>query len=120
MKVNTQRVDLLPWIVLIALVGLAVISQPADAQTPAYGDRVDVRVVNVEAVVTDKQGVRVFGLGPESFRLMVDGEEVPIDFFSEVRGGDVLETTGASFDFQPIAPGRREVPATSSSSTSTS
>jgi len=43
--------------------------------------------VQVEAVVTDKRGDRVSGLTREDFRLRVDGEEVPIDYFEEVRQG---------------------------------
>lgn len=52
-----------------------------------FGETVDVRVVNVEVVVTDKDGLPVLDLGPEDFRLIVDGEEVPIDYFTEIRGG---------------------------------
>jgi VWFA-related protein len=61
-----------------------------DAPAPTFGERIDVRVVNVEVVVTDKSGNRVAGLPPSDFRLKVDGKEVPIEFFSEVRGGDAI------------------------------
>jgi VWFA-related protein len=62
----------------------------APAQEPpvtAFGEVLDVRVVNVEAVVTDRDGQRVTGLGREDFRLVVDGEEIPVEYFTEVRGG---------------------------------
>jgi VWFA-related protein len=52
-----------------------------------FSEVLDVRVVNIEVVVTDKGGVPVYGLGPEAFRLTVDGAEVQIDYFTEVRGG---------------------------------
>lgn len=52
-----------------------------------FGESIDVRVVDVEAVVTDRHGNRVHGLGPGDLRLRVDGEVVPIEFFTEVRGG---------------------------------
>ncbi len=58
--------------------------------TPSFGERVDVRVVNVEVVVTDRQGLRVGGLSPADFRLKVDGHPIPIDYFTEVRGGDAV------------------------------
>jgi VWFA-related protein len=59
--------------------------------TPSsFGESIDVRVVNVEAVVTDRQGNRVSGLKPEDFRLRVDGKEVPVEYFSEVRDGEAL------------------------------
>jgi VWFA-related protein len=66
-------------------------SGPTSAEpTSVFGEQIDVRVVNVEAVVTDKQGNRVTGLGPGDFRLRVDGKEVPIQYFTEVRGGQAI------------------------------
>ncbi len=52
------------------------------------------RVVNLEVVVTDRDGNRVRGLGVGDFRLRVDGIEVPIDYFSEVAEG--AATAGAA------------------------
>lgn len=49
-----------------------------------FSDTVEVRLVEVEVVVT-KGGERVRGLEREDFRLLVDGEEVPIQVFEEVR-----------------------------------
>ena len=61
------------------------------ALTPLFGERVEVRVVNVEVVVTDKQGLPVTGLQAADFSLKVDGEEQPIQYFTEVRGGDAID-----------------------------
>ncbi len=69
-----------------------------------FSEVVDVRVVNIEIVVTDRDGVQVRGLGSDDFRLEVDGEEVPIDYFSEIRGGRVLETTGSGGTDLPAVP----------------
>lgn len=55
-----------------------------------FTDVIDVRVVEVEAVVTDRQGNRVEGLSAEDFRLVVDGEEVPVEYFSEIRHGHLV------------------------------
>jgi hypothetical protein len=64
---------------------------PAGAQAPqSFGETLDVRVVNIEAVVVDKDGNRVSGLNREDFRLRVDGKEVPIEYFTEVRAGDAV------------------------------
>ena len=52
-----------------------------------FGEVLDVRVVNLEVVVTDRDGIPVRGLLPEDFILKVDGEEVAIEYFSEIRGG---------------------------------
>ncbi|HYG64068.1 MAG TPA: VWA domain-containing protein [Thermoanaerobaculia bacterium] len=61
--------------------------QPKAAEPPPslFDDVVDVRVVNIEAVVTDKKGERVKGLGPADFSLMVDGKEVPVQYFTEIQ-----------------------------------
>ncbi len=75
-------------------------------ESPTFIDRVDVKVVNVETVVTDKHGGRVFGLAPGDFSLRVDGVPVPIDFFTEVRGGDVLRDVGQAPGVRPVAAGQ--------------
>lgn len=70
--------------------------QPLAGQTAeeTFGESIDVRVVNVEAVVTDRKGNRVTGLAPSDFRLLVDGVEVPIDYFTEVADGVVQPSSG--------------------------
>ncbi|HVF60773.1 MAG TPA: VWA domain-containing protein [Thermoanaerobaculia bacterium] len=72
---------------------------PAAAQeTPpqeTFGELIEVRVVNVEVVVTDRDGNRVSGLGPGDFRLTVDGKQVPIEYFTEVVGGQAVAPTAA-------------------------
>jgi len=84
---------------------------PAEALPGIFGEIIDVRVVNIEVVVEDRSGNRVTGLGPEDFRLVVDGNEVPIDYFTEVQGGlavaDEGEPKGAPVESLPaLAPGR--------------
>jgi VWFA-related protein len=72
---------------------LALFVCPAGAQAPpetsrpvqAFEEAIDVRVVNVEAVVTDRHGQRVRGLSVQDFKLVVDGIETPIAFFSEIN-----------------------------------
>ncbi|MYA07999.1 MAG: VWA domain-containing protein [Holophagales bacterium] len=59
------------------------------AQEPTdtfFGEEVDVRVVNLEVVVEDRAGNRVHGLEADDFRLLVDGHEVDIEYFTEVAG----------------------------------
>ena len=52
-----------------------------------FSDVIDVRVVNVEVVVTDKKGNRIRDLDAADFELRVDGESVPIDYFTKVDEG---------------------------------
>ena len=63
-----------------------------------FSEVIDVRVVNVEVVVTDAQGKRVTGLGRDDFRVFVDGAERPIDFWSEVRDGETQSSERRTLD----------------------
>lgn len=74
--------------------------KPLPAPLPEIGASIDVRVVNVEAVVTDRRGERIEGLKAGDFRLLVDGREVPIDYFTEVREGQAVAGPAA----EPAAP----------------
>ena len=82
------------WIGLFALLSTLGLPLGAAASTGTaeiaseqpFGATIDVRVVEVEAVVTGKNGERLQGLDAADFRLLVDGREVPVRFFDEVRG----------------------------------
>ena len=75
------------WSVLGAILFLPGLPQSVLGQVPGevFSEVFDVRVVNLEVVVTDKQGNRVTGLAPTDFELLVDGEITEVEFFSEVR-----------------------------------
>jgi VWFA-related protein len=94
---ETVRRALASLLVLLTVLPLAPLAAQTPETTPIFGEEIDVRVVNVEVVVTDKQGNRVPGLSAKDFRLRVDGKEVPIQYFSEVHDGQVVipsETAG--------------------------
>jgi VWFA-related protein len=100
--------------VLLVAVAVPAAAQDEPQGTPplsAFGETIDVRVVNIEVVVTDKDGVRVTGLGPQDFKLTVDGQPVPIDYFTEVRGGDAVIAAAGETAPVPglpaLAPGER-------------
>ncbi len=80
---------------LLFLLTLSAAAPPARAQEATFGEVIDVRVVNLEVVVTEKDR-RVTDLGPEDFLLTVDGREVPIEYFTEVSGGTALLRTEES------------------------
>lgn len=80
--------------------------QPVEPQIelPSFDEIIDVRVVNLEVVVTDRQGNRVTDLKPSDFRLKVDKKEVPIAFFTEVREGQAVAPAAASSPEEAPAP----------------
>lgn len=86
----------MPWIRRFSLSALlfSALFQPVLSQEPnaPFVDRIDVRLVEVEVVVTDKDGNRVTGLAPEDFQLIVDGRQVPVEFFEEVARSSAGET----------------------------
>jgi VWFA-related protein len=77
-------------VALFTAAALAVPPLGAQRIQDVFGEVIDVRVVNFETVVTDASGQRVSGLTRDDFRLLVDGRELPIDYFSEVRDGKIL------------------------------
>jgi VWFA-related protein len=89
----------------VLLLAAFLIPLAAPAQTEeTFGESIDVRVVNVEAVVTNRKGERVNGLTAGDFRLLVDGVEVPIDYFTEVAEGTVLPPPRSSEPGVPAPP----------------
>lgn len=86
-----------PWALGWAMLGWLVLTFPLAVRAegeapPTFADVLDVRVVNLEVVVTAR-GERVQGLGSEDFRLEVDGKEVPIEYFSEIVEGRATDPT---------------------------
>ena len=69
---------------------MAQVVEPRSPSESVFGEVIDVRVVNLEVVVEDRKGERVRGLSRNDFRILVDGEEVDVQYFSEVADRQVL------------------------------
>ncbi len=92
---------------LVLLSTTAIFAQSNDSEDPAFGEIIDVRVINLEVVVTDGKD-RVHGLQADDFRVRVDGEEIPIEFFTEVQGGQATSgsTLADASTIPALAPGQ--------------
>jgi len=78
---------------------------PADAQLVrrTYTDTLEVRSLNLEVVVADRDGQRTPELTMADFTLFVDDQPVPIDYFTEVRDGAYVHTVDRYADAGVIA-----------------
>ncbi len=95
------------WLIVLLLLAVPAAAQRESDQAPSFDDIVDVRVINLEVVVTGG-GERVEGLAAEDFQLLVDGEEAPIEYFTEVRNGWAVasgEAPGATYALPALEPG---------------
>lgn len=92
--------SVLVWGFTALSLSLPTLAQTPQAEVPVVGETIDVRVVNVETVVTNAAGERVRGLAAADFRLLVDGREVPVEYFAEVADG-----TSVSAENAPVAAG---------------
>jgi VWFA-related protein len=63
---------------------------PPENPAAAFGDALEVTVVNVEVFVRDREGRPVADLGPEDFRLLQDGAEVEVSNFALLGGAEGL------------------------------
>jgi len=64
--------------------------QPQQSEIPKLTETIDVRVINVDVVVTDKKGKPVPGLKAEDFELYENGVPKKISNFYEVEGNKAL------------------------------
>jgi VWFA-related protein len=58
---------------------------PPAAATEEFSERVEVEVVNVDVIVTDRERRRILGLRRDEFEILVDGRPVAIDYFAAPR-----------------------------------
>lgn len=93
------------WLSVLCLALPLAAAAERTPEAPSFGEIVDVRVVNLEVVVTHK-GQRVEDLDRDSFRLLVDGTEVPIEYFTEVRDGRAAVSTEPSTAVPALEPGK--------------
>jgi VWFA-related protein len=73
----------------LILGGMALGAQEIKPAIPGdFGATVNVRIVNVEVDATDSKGHPVHGLTAADFEMTVDKHKVPIEYFTEVAGGE--------------------------------
>lgn len=76
--------------VLACCAGTAHPGRAQEALQDTFSDSLDVQAVDLQVVVTDKKGNPVPGLTAADFRLLVEGREVPLEYFSEIQEGHAV------------------------------
>ena len=94
-------------IVALLLITLPVFPQQQQPQQPTFfSETIEVRVINIDVVVTDKAGHPVTGLTKDDFALFENGKPQPISNFLEMRpeNSPVPPPPGAPKPAEPAAP----------------
>src|SRR5687768_3898296 len=93
------------FVLLCSLLAAAPAALHAQTETaPAqYSEEIEVRVIDVDVVVTDRKGNRLKNLTREDFELYEDGKRVDIAYFSRTAGGRIADMP--ALPVPPSAPG---------------
>lgn len=83
----------------VVLVPSLLLSQAAP---PPLTERLEVRVVNVDVTVTDRDGRPVTGLGPQDFELWEDGVRQEVSGFYEIRDAAVQAASEGTAQPAPV------------------
>src|SRR5207237_988713 len=87
-------------ILLVLLAGAAAMAQqqPLSQQSPQFGEKIEVNVVLLDAIVTDSRGRQILGLGPDDFTVTENGVAQKIqsvDYFTNRKMVDTPENKAA-------------------------
>lgn len=74
-------------LLLPLLLSISITAQTDPVPAHVYGEVIEVRVINVDVMVTDRNGHPVSTLKHEDFELFEDGERVDVTYFSRIADG---------------------------------
>ena len=75
--------------ILLGAAGTASLLLAQQKSDPTFRESVEVRVMDLDVVVTDSKGQPVLDLKKEDFRVRIDGKDVPVDYFTRVEAGTI-------------------------------
>jgi VWFA-related protein len=76
-------------IVAVLVTALAAVAAGQEQGIPTFREAVEVRVMDLDVVVTDSRGRPVPDLAEREFSVKVDGKLVPLDYFARVEEGTI-------------------------------
>jgi VWFA-related protein len=89
-------------LLLLLAAGFAAAQSPPSI--PRAGENIDVSIVNVDTVVTNKHGARIHGLRKEDFEIYENGVRQPIKNFAEYASDRQAASAGAALPSATSAP----------------
>jgi VWFA-related protein len=87
-----MKLTTLSTVLLIPLLATAAAAQeppPAPERPPTFTEEVEVRVMDLDVAVTDKEGRPITDLGRQDFTVRLGGKTVPIDYFARIDAGTI-------------------------------
>jgi VWFA-related protein len=75
--------------ILLGAAGAASLLLAQQRTDPTFRESVEVRVMDLDVVVTDSKGQPVRDLTKEDFRVRIDGKDMPIDYFTRIEAGTI-------------------------------
>ena len=93
-------------VLIVALTAGPLAAQQRNQQPelPKLTENIDVRVIGVDVVVTDKKGAPVTGLSKDDFQIFENGVEKPISNFYEIEGKVAAQAVTVPVPGAPAAP----------------
>jgi VWFA-related protein len=111
-RVKRLRISRATSLVLVAVLTAGPLAaqqkNPPAADVPRLTESVDVRVIGVDVVVTDKKGNAVTGLTKDDFQVFENGIEKPISNFSEIEAQAAAPAVTVPAAGTPAAPAARK------------
>lgn len=86
-------------VLLSVVMALSVLAQTETPPTPEFREEIEVRVIDVDVAVTDRQGNPITNLTRQDFELYEDGKRLEIPYFSRIVDGRIA-------DLPPAPPGQ--------------
>jgi VWFA-related protein len=87
--------------------------RPEEPESPRIVENIDVRIINVDVVVTDRKGNPVHGLSADDFTILENSVPKPISNFYEVEGSVAKNVLGEAPEPEPAptaAAPKKEIP----------
>jgi VWFA-related protein len=98
-----------PARVVLAFTSLLFVLGATPPQIPSLGETMEVSIVNVDVVVTDRAGKRVRGLTRDDFEIFDNGVKQQISNFAEYTSGDVTVSASPRSEVSAPPPQKRTV-----------